>query len=231
MLFKVGESSEVDGASANVAIKKISLRAWHERIGHQNVAHVKRFLRSNDIDFVDEDFACEACVYGKHHRGSYKLREEKSKRCGEIIHADVCGPMQTDSIGGSRYFLLLKDDFSHYRFIYFLKQKSEVAAKVKSTVMQMQQENGHKVRSFRSDNGTEFVNAELKKFFSEMGIEHQRTVPYTPEQNGCVERDNRTIVESARTMIHSKQMDYKFWAEDVNLAVHVLNRIGTSSVP
>lgn len=170
MLFKVVEPTEVDVAVANVAVKRISLRSWHERLGHQNIAHVKKFLRSNDIDFVNEDFACEACVYGKHHRGSFKLREEKSKTCGEIIHADVCGPMQTSSIGGSRYFLLLKDDFSHFRFVYFLGQKSEVAANVKNAVMRMQQEGGHKVQIFRSDNGTEFVNAELKKFFEAFHI-------------------------------------------------------------
>lgn len=231
MLFKIEEPLEIDGAIANVAIKKTSIRAWHERLGHQNVAHVKKFLRNNNVDFVDEDFACEACVYGKHHRGSYKLREEKSKKCGEIIHADVCGPMQNLSIGGSKYFLLLKDDFSHYRFVYFLKHKSEVAAKVKIAITRMEIEIGNKIRSLRSDNGTEFNNMELKNFFDEMGIEYQRTVPYTPEQNGCLERENRTVVESARTMLHSKKMDYKFWAEAVNLAVHVLNRTGTSTVP
>lgn len=231
MLFKVIEPTEVDMAVANMAIKKVSIRTWHERLGHQHVAHVKKFLRNSEIDFVDEEFTCEACVYGKHHRRSFKLREEKSKTCAEIIHADVCGPMQENSIGGSRYFLQLKDDYSHFRFVYFLKKKSEVAAKVKNAVMHMQRQSGHKVNIFRSDNGTEFVNAELKTFFGEMGIQHQRTVPYTPEQNGCAERENRTIVESARTMIHSKQMDYKFWAEAVNMAVHVLNRSGTSTVP
>lgn len=230
MLFKIIEPTGVDAIVANIAVKRISLRLWHERLGHQNVGHVKKFLQSNGIDFVNEEFTCEACVYGKHHRGSFKLREKKSKSCGDIVHADVCGPMQENSIAGSRYFLLMRDDYSKYRFVYFLKQKSEVAEKVKNAVMRMEQENGHKVRIFRSDNGTEFVNAELKKFFDDKGIQHQRTVPYTPEQNGCAERDNRTIMEAARTMIHSKQMDYKFWAEAVNWAVHVLNRTGTSTV-
>lgn len=138
--------------------------------------------------------------------------------------------MQTESIGGARYFLLLKDDFSHYRFLYFLKQKSEVAENVKNFVNRMQRESGHNIRNFRSDNGTEFVNKDLKMFFNKMGIVHQRTVPYTPEQNGTAEREMRTIVESARTMIHCKRMDLKFWAEAENSAVHVLNRTGTSTV-
>lgn len=125
MIFKIEEASNVS-ACANVAIKKTSLRVWHERLGHQNVAHVKSFLRNRSMDFIDEEFQCEACMYGKQHRGSFKKRKEKSSSCGEIIHADVCGPMEEASHGGSRYFLLLKDDFSHYRHVYFLKQKSEV---------------------------------------------------------------------------------------------------------
>lgn len=96
--------------------------------------------------------------------------------------------------------------------------------------MLSEKENGHIIRIFRSDNGTEFVNDELGLFFDEKGIYHQCTVPYTPEQNGCAEREMRTIVESARTMIHSKQLDKKFWAEAVSFAVHVLNRTGTSTV-
>lgn len=132
MLFKVDEAT-IDAAQANVAIKKTSLRVWHERLGHQNVAHVKSFLRSRAIDYVDEDFQCEACMYGKQHRSSFKPREEKSSSCGEIIHADVCGPMEVASYGGARYFLFMKDDHSHYRHVYFLKHKSEVAEASRNT--------------------------------------------------------------------------------------------------
>lgn len=229
MLFRTIQPSKLEIA-ANVAIKKTSLRSWHERLGHQNATHVKKFLQARNIDFINESFECEACIYGKHHRSSFKSREEKSKKCGEIIHTDVCGPFQENSIGGSSYFLLLKDDYSHFRFVYFMKQKSEVAEIIKKCVKLIQRKHGHSVRIIRSDNGTEFVNNELKTFFEEAGIHHQRTVPYTPEQNGCAEREMRTIVESARTMLQAKQIEKKFWAEAVNLAVHVLNRSGTSTV-
>lgn len=229
MIFKV-DAQATDAACANVAIKKTSLRVWHERLGHQNAAHVRSILRSRGIDFVDEDLKCEACVYGKQHRGSFKSREEKASSCGEIIHADVCGPMEETSHGGSRYFLLLKDDFSHYRHVCLLKHKSEVADNIKKFVKATQKEDGHNIRIFRSDNGKEFVNDELNTFFTEMGIHQQLTVPYTPEQNGCAEREMRTIVESARTMMHSRRLSKKFWAEAVAMATYVLNRTGTSTV-
>lgn len=107
-----------------------------------------------------------------------------------------------------------------------MKQKSEIAGHIKNFVRQAQNVHGHNICMIRSVNGTEFVNVELEAFFDEMGIHHQRTVAYTPEQNGSAEREMRTIVESARTMTHSKQMDLKFWTT----AVYVLNRTGTSTV-
>lgn len=62
------------------------------------------------------------------------------------------------------------------------------------------------------------------------GIQHRRSIVYTPEQNGSAEREMRTIVESARSMIHAKGLNENLWAEAVNLAVYLLNRSGTSTV-
>lgn len=93
------------------------------------MAHVRNVLVRNGVDFNDDKSFSEACLYGEHHRASFQSREEKSSKCGEIFHVDVCGTMQEMSIGGSRYFLLFKDDFSHFRFVYCIKQKSEVIEK------------------------------------------------------------------------------------------------------
>lgn len=215
---------------ANAAVVE-DIRVWHERLAHQNLTQVKTILNRNGIKFIDDQqFQCEACIYGKQHRLSFGERKEKSSACGEIIHADVCGPIQTMSLGGARYFLLLKDDYSHYRYVFFLRQKSEVAGKVIAFIKLLQTQTLHKVKIFRSDNGTEFVNNELSQYFERKGILHQRTVPYTPEQNGCCERENRTVMEAARTMLHARDLMQQLWAEAVNMAVYVLNRTGTSTV-
>lgn len=246
MLFKVIEPNV---STANLSVKKNTLQMWHERLGHQNVAHIREVLHRNNIDFVDEKFDCDGCAMGKMHRLSFNLREEKAKACGEIVHADVCGPIPETSFGGARYFLLFKDDYSHFRKVYFLKQKSEVIDNLKIYVKWAEkqngrpirilcmddseyviQQNGHQIKVLRTDNGTEFVNREVKHFLEENGIEHQRTVPYTPEQNGCAEREMRTIVEAARSMIHAKGINSRLWAEAVNSAVFILNRTGTSTI-
>lgn len=232
-LYKMLIRAAQTQSNANVAMKE-GIRLWHERLAHQNVAHVKRFLAHNEIKYVDEaNFQCEACIYGKQHRLPFRHRTERSSVCGDVIHTDVCGPFQTRSLGGSRYYLLLKDDFSHYRFVYFLREKSEVAEKVKSFINFVGTQTSYKIKVLRMDGGGEFVNKNLGTFFNERGIKSVCTVPYTPEQNGAVERENRTVVEAARSMLYSMD-DAKeklfLWAEAVNTAVHVLNRSGASSV-
>ncbi|UYV70125.1 hypothetical protein LAZ67_7001880 [Cordylochernes scorpioides] len=67
----------------------------------------------------------------------------------------------------------------------------------------------------------------LKNEIKRYGIVHELTAPYTPEQNGISERDNRTIVESARCLLHGRKMPLELWAEAVNTAVYLLNRCTT----
>lgn len=87
MIFKVVPAN--GNSTANIATKRLSLRMWHEKLGHQNLVYVRNYLRNNGIDFNDENFTCEACLQGKQHRLSFENRIEKATACGEIIHSDV----------------------------------------------------------------------------------------------------------------------------------------------
>ena len=230
---KVGGLFSDDGkevCDANIA-SRLSLRLWHERLGHQSVAHVRNFLEAAKIEYEDEDnFLCEGCIFGKQHRAVFSRSESKATKCGEIVHADVCGPMQETSLGGSRYFLLFKDDFSHFRTVYFLQQKSEVTKYFGQFLQSVRNKTGHNSDILRSDNGLEFLNKSMEEILQKEGIRHQRSAPYSPQQNGRAERDMRTIVEAGRALIFSCHIGLKFWAEAVSTAVYVLNRTGKSSV-
>ena len=74
----------------------------------------------------------------------------------------------------------------------------------------VENESGKKIKTLRSDNGGGFVKNEFEAFLSKHGIQHQKTVPYTPQQNGVTERKNRTLVEMARCMLYSKGLIKKF---------------------
>jgi len=109
--------------------------------------------------------------------------------------------METNSIGGSKYFLLFKDDYSHYRIVHFIKHKSEVKDLIENLIRKIKTDTGFKVKVLRTDNGLEFVNKETTSVLQKYGITHQTTVAYTPEQNGKIERENRTIVEVCKDYV------------------------------
>lgn len=219
-------------ASVHSAVKQpISLQLWHERIGHQHIAQVKRFLNSMDISFEDDgSYACNDCIVGKQHRLPFPISASRSLEPAALVHTDVCGPMQEKSIGGSRYFILFKDDFSHYRTVYFAKEKSEVCQLIDNYILNVKTDIPQNVRVLRSDNGTEYVNKSVEAVLKRNSVRHERSVPYSPQQNGRAERDMRTIVESARTILHAKGLSLRFWAEAVACAVYVLNRSGPTGV-
>ena len=99
------------------------------------------------------------------------------------------------SIGGSKYGLVIVDDFSRFTWVFFLQDKSETQGTLKRFLRRAQNEFELKVKKIRSDNGSEFKNLQVEEFLEEEGIKHEFSAPYTPQQNGVVERKNRTLID------------------------------------
>lgn len=208
------------------------LQLYHERWGHQDKQHIKAVLEKElNIKVKHDHSICEPCMYGKAHRLKFGHRK-KATSPGELISTDICGPFD-ESHQKFRYFAIFKDDFTKFRYCYFLKHKSEIQD-ILGEFLNHAKNLGHNVREILSDNGGEFDNERFRKILKDHGITQRLTAPYCPEQNGNAERDNRTIVEMARTLKYgNSEVDFpKFlWAEFVSTSVYVLNRTGKSSVP
>jgi transposase InsO family protein len=95
----------------------------------------------------------------------------------------------------------------------------------KELCTQLQREKGCGIVRIRSDHGTEFENSRFDEYCTEKGIKHEFSSPITPQQNGVIERKNRTLQEFARVMLHAKHLPYSFWAEAMNIACHIHNRV------
>ena len=176
-------------------------KLWRKRLRHQS----KRYLKPCGISVTgSEKELREGCVYDKHHRLNSGQRIKKASTVGELIHSDVCGLMREISISGARYFCTFKDDFLHYRRVYFLRDKGEVKDKLKDFLSFVRTSSGSNVKILLTDGGKEYDNHEVRAILNAVGIEHRKTAPYTPQQNGAAERENRFIVESARSMINAK---------------------------
>jgi transposase InsO family protein len=117
------------------------------------------------------------------------------------------------------------DDYSRLTWIFFLQEKSQTQETLKRFLRQTQNEFGLRIKKNRSDNGMEFKNSQIEGFFEEEGIKHELSSPYTPQQNGVVERKNRTLLDMARTMLDEYKTPDRFWAEAINIACYSINRL------
>lgn len=227
MFFVVTSKSE---ASLETNISTVSLRVLHERMGHINVKTIQEMIKKNTIKDIElsntDDFFCEACQFGKAHRFKFPKRAEDHRRNPEdYIHSqsDVCGPFP-ESTARLKYFVTFVDDASNYRQIYFLKHKSDVVERFREFNNQIANKFGRNIKVLKVDNGKEYCNDNMYSYLRSKGICMENTAPYTPEQNGKAERENRTIIESARTMLHAKNLPQKLWVEAVSTTLYILNR-------
>ena len=137
---------------------------WHQRLGHLNAQQLSELARRNmstgaSIPKNAYMSFCEGCVEGKMHRKSFNsVGEIRSSRRLQLIHSDVCGPMQTPSLGGCKYFVTFIDDFTRCCKVYFMKHKSEVLEKFKDFETVYTNECGERICKLRSDNGGEYVS-------------------------------------------------------------------------
>ncbi|GKA14160.1 retrovirus-related pol polyprotein from transposon TNT 1-94 [Tanacetum coccineum] len=137
---------------------------------------------------------------------------------------DLCGPMWVKSINGNKYVLVIVDDYSKYTWNRFLRSKDETL-KVLIDFLKLVQRGLHaQVGIVRTDKCTKFLNKTLHAYFAQEGIEYQMSIARTPEQNGVVERWNRTVVEAARTMLHAAKVPLFFWAEAIATVCFTQNR-------
>ncbi|GKV33525.1 hypothetical protein SLEP1_g42028 [Rubroshorea leprosula] len=175
---------------------------------------------------------CEICMVNKQHRDSFpKDRSWRAKQVLDLVHSDLCGPINPTSNGGKQYFITFVDDYSRKTWVYFLQTKSEALAAFKNFKVLAENEVGRSVKVLRTDRGGEFNSKEFANFCESNGIKRQLTTAYTPQQNGVCERRNRTIMNMVRSLTSKSGLPKEFWPEDVNWSVHILNKSPTSPLP
>jgi len=217
-------------------VKDTDINLWHRRLGHLGVDNLRRLVANNlvkGINFNDNKTLsfCESCCDGKNHRSPFP-KSSTTKRSSplELIHSDVCGKLNPNSLGGGNYFVTFIDDCSHYTWVYIIKTKDEVFEVFKDFKTLVENQFNAKVKTFRSDNGGEYTSNVFRDYLKKEGIRHETTIPKTPEQNGVAERMNRTLLECVRAMLSDSTLPKTFWAEAVSTAVYLRNRCPTNAV-
>ena len=161
----------------------------------------KNLVQQFDYNPTNSIGFCEECLGGRHYRTRFEARTSQTKELLELVHSDVCGKMNQKSIGGAEYLLTFTDDKSHYSWVYPLRTKDQVFDGFLEWKTMVKNSSGKKLKTFRTDNGGEYTSKKFEDLLKSEGIRHEYMIPKTPKQNEVAERLNRTLVESACSML------------------------------
>ncbi|GJV38358.1 retrovirus-related pol polyprotein from transposon TNT 1-94 [Tanacetum coccineum] len=184
---------------------------WHRRLSHPNFGAINHLARHGLVRGLpklkfEKDHLCSACAMGKSKKKPHKPKsEDTNQEKLYLLHMDLCGPMRVASVNGKKS----KDEATD--FIIKCFKMIQVRLKVP-------------VRRIRTNNGTEFVNQTLRAYYEKVGISHETSVARSPQQNGVVERRNRTLIEAARTMLIYEKALLFLWTEAVAASCYTQNR-------
>jgi len=223
--FATSQRSE---SAKPVATTKENLMDWHKKFSHINTKYIIKSKESvvGMPEFKDNFINCESCKLGKTRRKSFKpIGKIRSQKPLELLHMDLCGPLQTQSVEGHRYFLSIIDDFSRKATLYPLRDKTEVLNCFIRFQKRAERFTGQKIVNVRTDNGLEFCHTEFNILFEDQGIRAERTNTYSPEQNGVAERFNYTAVDAVRTNLRDSGLEDKFWSEALLYFAYSWNRL------
>ncbi|GJY81077.1 putative RNA-directed DNA polymerase, partial [Tanacetum coccineum] len=225
-LFDVEQCSKsVVGHANSTFVCHASKQLWHSRLGHP-ADHVLYVLSGKiGLKYDKHVSPCDICHKAKLTREPFPLSDHKSLVVGDLVHLDLWGPYRVVSRDGYIYFLTIVDDYSRAVWAYLLKTKDEVTFFIKSFVELIYTQFNKRIKVFRSDNGTEFVNNIFGIFFKEKGIIHQTSCAHTPQQNGIAERKHRHLLNVARGLMFQGGIPLNMWSECILTVVYLINRL------
>jgi len=146
------------------------------------------------------------------------------------VHSNLAGPMQTQSLQGSKYIATFIDDYSHHGVVYFLKSKDQCAAAFKKFLAWAKNQTSERMLTLHSDRRGEYLSGAVWTILDQKGINHKLTMLGTLQQNGLAKRWNHTLLDKARTLIHGAGLSLGFWEYAVDTAVHTYNRTPTQTI-
>lgn len=198
-------------------------------------AECQKLLTKNMVtgikDRLTSDLAfCESCVKSKQTRLPFDRTRFRAKRPLQLVHSDICGPINVDTHDGKKYFCTFVDDFTHNTVTFLMSAKSELFDCFSTYKAMAESHFGLNLSRLRCDNGGEYTSTKLKDKCKRDGVKLEFTTPYSPELNGVAERMNRTLAERAKSMLVAGELPKMFWGDAIFAATYLINRSPTNSL-
>ena len=172
---------------------------------------------------------CEPFLGGKAYRKSFG-KAVKATQPLELIHSDICGPMNVKARHGASYFLTFINDYTRYGYVQLIAHHYEALDCFKRFVAEVENQHEKSLKTLRTDHGHEYLSDQFKDLCEEKGICRQLTIPNTPQQNGVVERRNRTLLDMVRSMMAQANLPICFLGDALLTAAYILNRVPSQSI-
>lgn len=214
-----------------VAATAASAAVWHSRLAHagrEALLGTRAAVHGLEMEKTHPRRAlhalCEPCVVSKQARGTFPPSDTATTTPLALVHTDVCGPMPVNSLGGSRYFVTVLDDYSGMLAAIPIKTKADAGPALQREVARWETKLGRGLQRWRSDRGGEYMSRAMASWSSNRGVTHETTAPYTPQQNGKAERCNLSIVEKVGAIMVAAGCAKTLWAEAVTTVAYTMNR-------
>ncbi|RVW21067.1 Retrovirus-related Pol polyprotein from transposon TNT 1-94 [Vitis vinifera] len=193
----------------------------HTHLGHPSLSKFQKMVpRFSTLSSL----ACELCQLGKHTHVSFpKHLNNRAKSPFELVHTDVWGPCRTTSTLGFQYFDTFIDDYSRCTRLFLMKNRAELFSIFQKFYAEIQTQFNVSIQVLRSDNAREYFSTPFTSFMFQYGILHQSSCAHTPQQNGVAERNNRYLVETARTLLLHSHVLFHFWGDAVLTTCYLIN--------
>lgn len=201
----------------------LSVQLLHRKLGHLSLSNMQQLTKMVEGMECPKNLSfCETCTLAKQKRKPFKGTLPKATKLLEIIHTDICGPLDTETHDGKRYFMTILDDYSHYTEVHLLKNKSEAGQVLKNFIMEAENSKQVRVGTVKLDNGLEYKSA--YEWLKSKGIVIDVTAPYSPQMNARAERLNYTLCCKIRALLFDSGLDKKMWGEAARTAAYLVNR-------
>ena len=223
--FQINSTATVFPTCKNAKTDDISL-LWHQRLGHASYRTLHHLPVCTNLPVQSP--LCHICPLAKQSRLPFPISTIRTSNCFDILHVDVWGPYKIPSLTGAQFFLTIVDDFSRATWTFLLHHKTDVFHIFSKFLTMVPTQFKTRVKTIRSDNGGEFLSTRFKTLLNSYGVIHHRSCPYTPQQNGIVERKHRHLLDTARSLMFQASLPSPFWGHAILMATSIINRLPSS---
>jgi hypothetical protein len=214
----------------SLVVEMTSPEQWHKRLGHPTLRTVKQVISKFSLPVFPNkpDASCASCQQAKAHQLPFPASTSVFNHPLQLLFSDVWGLSPVISSNGNKYYVTFIDAFSRFTWLFPIQCKSDVFSVFNKFLLMVKRLFNTKILQVQTDWGGEFRS--LNTFFHKLGIIHRVSCPHTHQQQSCVERKHRHIIDTTLALLAESHVPKRFWDEACQTSCYLINRLPTPTL-